>query len=107
MRLAGAVAVIKIIAQRLHMAEQVAPDVGLDARMPRCGTVGDDVIEARRRAADRPQPDPVIRETGPSRRSAATNISSRRAETIRKARSTAATTTAQSISSRNSPVRRK
>ena len=43
--LAGAVAVIKVITEALHMAEQVAPDVGLDADAEGVAPVGDDVIK--------------------------------------------------------------
>ena len=46
-QMAGAVAVVKVEAKRLHVAKERLPDVGLDADAERMAPVGDDIIEQR------------------------------------------------------------
>ena len=45
--LARAVVVIEFIAEALHVAEQVAADIGLNADAERMAVIGDDIIEER------------------------------------------------------------
>ena len=45
--LARAVVVIELIAEALHVAEQVAADIGLNADAERVAVIGDDIIEER------------------------------------------------------------
>ena len=45
--MAGAVAVVKVEAKRLHVAKERLPDVGLDADAERMAPVGDNIIEQR------------------------------------------------------------
>ena len=46
-QMAGAVAVVKVEAKRLHVAKERLADVGLDADAERMAPVGDDIIEQR------------------------------------------------------------
>ena len=46
-QMAGAVAVVKVEAEGLHVGEERLADVGLDADAERMAPVGDDIIEQR------------------------------------------------------------
>ena len=97
--LARAVVVIEFIAEALHVAEQVAADIGLNADAERVAVIGDDIIEeraheVRRRHDAHHDEERMVGVRGQHR-------VDRAAGDERKMRSTAPMNSAQSMSSRN------